>query len=233
MVAPGPDNGHGPADGDWLSLREARSLLDVSDTTLRQWADDGHLRVYRTPGGHRRFLREDVESLTRAPRPPQESAGRDSREAPALRRIRRRLTQDRVTQQPWFQAIAGGSARGSNEGPEGHDRMRLFGRRLLSLLMQQPGPRRQRLELLAEARVLGQEYGTEMLERNVSLTDTVEAFVFFRTMVLDSADTGSWSSILETSDRVLAGVCSSYQRAAAPGGSSYPTVSARARNPGR
>lgn len=233
MVEPGHDNGHGPADGDWLSLREARSLLDVSDTTLRQWADDGHLRVYRTPGGHRRFLREDVESLTRAPRPAQEAAGRDSREAPALRRIRRRLTQDRVTQQPWFQAIAGGSARGSDGGPEGHDRMRLFGRRLLSLLMQQPGPRRQRLELLAEARVLGQEYGAEMLERNVSLTDTVEAFVFFRTMVLDSADTGSWSSILETSDRVLAGVCSSYQRAAAPSGSGHPTVSARVRNPGR
>lgn len=203
---PGPANGHGPPEGDWLSLREARSLLDVSDTTLRQWADDGHLRVYRTPGGHRRFLREDVESLTRAPRPPQETDGRDSREAPALRRIRRRLSQDRVTQQPWFQAVE----------PEGHDRMRLFGRRLLSLLMQQPGPRRQRLELLAEARVLGQEYGTEMLDRNVSLTDTVEAFVFFRTMVLDSADTGSWSSILETSDRVLAGVCSSYQRAAGP-----------------
>ena len=223
MVEAAPDSGHGPADGDWLSLREARSLLDVSDTTLRQWADDGHLRVYRTPGGHRRFLREDVESLTRAPRPAQESEGRDSREAPALRRIRRRLTQDRVTQQPWFQAVE----------PEGHDRMRLFGRRLLSLLMQQPGPHRQRLELLAEARVLGQEYGTEMLERNVSLTDTVEAFVFFRTMVLDSADTGSWSSILETSDRVLAGVCSSYQRAAAPGGSGHPSVSARVRNPGR
>ena len=223
MVESGSANGHGPAEGDWLSLREARSLLDVSDTTLRQWADDGHLRVYRTPGGHRRFLREDVESLTRAPRPTQESEGRDSREAPALRRIRRRLTQDRVTQQPWFQAVE----------PEGHDRMRLFGRRLLSLLMQQPGPRRQRLELLAEARVLGQEYGTEMLERNVSLTDTVEAFVFFRTMVLDSAETGSWSSILETSDRVLAGVCSSYQRAAAPGGSSHPSVSARVRIPAK
>ena len=223
MIVPDSANGHVPPESDWLSLREARSLLDVSDTTLRQWADDGHLRVYRTPGGHRRFLREDIESLTRAPRPPQESDGRDSREAPALRRIRRRLSQDRVTQQPWFQAVE----------PEGHDRMRLFGRRLLSLLMQQPGPRRQRLELLAEARVLGQEYGTEMLERNVSLTDTVEAFVFFRTMVLDSADTGSWSSILETSDRVLAGVCSSYQRAAAPGNYSQSSVSARVRIPGR
>ena len=208
MIESDSTNGRGPAEGDWLSLREARTLLDVSDTTLRQWADSGHLRVYRTPGGHRRFLREDVDSLTRSPRPLQESASSDSREAPALRRIRRRLSQDSVTQQPWFQAVE----------PEGHDRMRLFGRRLLSLLMQEPGPRRRRLELLAEARVLGQEYGAEMLERSVSLTDTVEAFVFFRTMVLGSADTGSWSSILETSDKVLAGVCSSYQRAAESGG---------------
>ena len=217
MVEPASDDGHSPADGDWLSLREARSLLDVSDTTLRQWADDGHLRVYRTPGGHRRFLREDVESLTKAPRPAQESVGRDSREAPALRRIRRRLSRDSVTQQPWFQAVESG----------GNDRMRLFGRRLLSLLMQEPGPRRRRLELLAEARVLGQEYGAEMLERNVSLTDTVEAFVFFRTMVLDSADTGSWPSILETSDRVLAGVCLSYQHAGVSGGSGRNVIPAK------
>ena len=193
--------------GDWLSLRDACRLLDVSDTTLRQWADAGHLRVYRTPGGHRRFLRQDVEALTQRPRPSPEPVREDSREAPALRRIRRRLTQDSVTQQPWFQAVE----------PEGHDRMRLFGRRLLSLLMQESGPRRRRQELLDEARVLGQEYGSEMLERNVHLTDSVEAFIFFRTMVLDSAPAASWSRILETSDRVLAGLCASYQDACASG----------------
>ena len=66
--------------------------------------------------------------------------------------------------------------------------------------------------------MLGQEYGSEMLERDVALTDTVEAFIFFRTMVLDSAPASSWSRILETSDRVLAGVCASYQRAAESGG---------------
>jgi excisionase family DNA binding protein len=200
-------NGIPQVNGEWLSLRDACRLLDVSDTTLRQWADAGHLRVYRTPGGHRRFLREDVELLTRSPRPTPEPAREDSREAPALRRIRRRLSQDSVTQQPWFQAVE----------PEGHDRMRLFGRRLLSLLMQESGPRRRRQELLAEARMLGQEYGSEMLERNVALTDSVEAFVFFRTMVLDSAPAASWSRILETSDKVLAGLCASYQQSAAPG----------------
>ena len=202
MVEISSANGIPQGTGDWLSLRDACRLLDVSDTTLRQWADAGHLRVYRTPGGHRRFLRQDVESLTQAPRPSPEPTRDDSGEGPALRRIRRRLTQDSVTQQPWFQAVES----------EGHDRMRLFGRRLLSLLMQESGPRRRRQELLAEARMLGQEYGSEMLERNVALTDSVEAFVFFRTMVLDSAPAASWSRILETSDRVLAGLCASYQQ---------------------
>ena len=190
-------------EGEWLSLKDACRLLEVSDTTLRHWADSGYLRVYRTPGGHRRFLRQDVEALTKSARPFQEQTRSDAREGPALRRIRRRLSQDRVIQQPWFQAVE----------PEGHDRMRLFGRRLLSLLLQEPAPRRHRQELLAEARVLGQEYGSEMLERKVGLTDTVEAFIFFRTMVLDSAPSNTWPTILETSDRVLAGVCSSYQRA--------------------
>ena len=198
-----------PTKSDWLSLRDACRLLDVSDTTLRQWANAGHLRVYRTPGGHRRFLRRDLESLTGSPRPSPEKPHGDAREAPALRRIRRRLNQDSVTRQPWFQGVE----------PQGHDRMRLFGRRLLSLLMQESAPRRRRQELLDEAGMLGQEYGSEMSERNVALTDTVEAFVFFRTMVLDTAPADSWSRILETSDRVLTGVCLSYQRAAEFGGS--------------
>ena len=209
MVKQSLTENHPPGEGEWLSLRDACRLLDVSDTTLRQWADAGHLRVYRTPGGHRRFLRQDVESLTQAARPSADTARDASGEGPALRRIRRRLTQDSVHQQPWFQATE----------TEGNDRMRLFGRRLLSLLLQESGRRRRRQELLDEARMLGQEYGSEMLERDVSLTDTVEAFIFFRTMVLDSAPASSWSRILETSDRVLAGVCSSYQRAAESGGS--------------
>lgn len=204
MVDIRSSDNHPQSQSEWLSLRDACRLLDVSDTTLRQWADAGHLRVYRTPGGHRRFLRHDLESLTQAARPSADPAREDSGEGPALRRIRRRLSQDSVTQQPWFQAVE----------PEGHDRMRLFGRRLLSLLLQESGPRRRRQELLAEARVLGQEYGSEMLERYVALTDSVEAFIFFRSMVLDSAPASSWPRILETSDRVLAGLCSSYQRGA-------------------
>ena len=185
----------------WLSLRDACRLLDVSNTTLRQWADNGYLRVYRTPGGHRRFLREDVESFANAPEQAQEQGREDTTESLALRKIRRSLGRNDVLQQPWYQSVE----------EEGKIRMRLFGRRLLSLLLQEAGPRRRRQELLEESHLLGREYGSEMSERGVTLKNTIEAFVFFRTMVLDSAIPSSWSRIIEAADRVLVGMADSYE----------------------
>ena len=40
-----------------------------------------------------------------------------------------------------------------------------------------------------------------MSERAVALKDTVEAFVFFRTMVLDSTNPNAWTRIIEAADR--------------------------------
>ncbi len=187
-------------------MGEASRYLEVNEATLRQWADNGYLRVYRTPGGHRRFLRDDVTALTNgaesSPDPVRgTSLGGSSREGNALRRIRRRLHQDTVARQPWYQSI----------DEDGRIRMRLFGRQLLSLLMQENPAGRRRQRALEESVVMGREYGSEMAGRGVTLKDTIEAFVFFRTMVLNSAEYGSWTRILELADRMLLGVVESYQ----------------------
>ncbi|MBE3033349.1 MAG: GAF domain-containing protein, partial [Actinobacteria bacterium] len=57
----------GKANGqDWLRLSEAAAALGVSPNTLRRWSDTGKLVCYRSPGGHRRYRRADVEALLRA-----------------------------------------------------------------------------------------------------------------------------------------------------------------------
>ena len=191
-----------PEQSQWLSLREACRLLQVNESTLRQWADNGHLRVYRTPGGHRRFCREDVLSLTHQASEGPETESKASTEGLALRRIRRRLSHEDVARQSWYLSVE----------EEGRDRMRLFGRRLLSLLLQDAQPRRRHQETLDEALMLGHEYGAEMADRGVSLKDTTEAFIFFRTMVLDSANSRSYMQITEIADRVLIGILESHQK---------------------
>jgi excisionase family DNA binding protein len=47
----------------WLTLDEAAKRLSVHPGTLREWADKGRIRSYRTPGGHRRFSEVDVADL--------------------------------------------------------------------------------------------------------------------------------------------------------------------------
>ena len=43
-----------------LSTSQAAQALGVSLGTIRRWSDMGYLESYRTPGGQRRFSREQI-----------------------------------------------------------------------------------------------------------------------------------------------------------------------------
>jgi excisionase family DNA binding protein len=43
---------------------QAANYLGVSLATIRRWADAGYLACYRTPGGQRRFSREQLDVFT-------------------------------------------------------------------------------------------------------------------------------------------------------------------------
>lgn len=47
----------------WLTLAEAVDELHAHESTVRRWADRGAIKTVRTPGGQRRFAREDVERI--------------------------------------------------------------------------------------------------------------------------------------------------------------------------
>lgn len=49
----------------YLTPNEVAELLMVSPVTVRQWAQKGRLKAMTTPGGHRRFLRQEVERFVR------------------------------------------------------------------------------------------------------------------------------------------------------------------------
>ena len=43
-----------------ITIREASDLLGVSIKTLRRWEQQGKITSIRTPGGHRRYRRQDI-----------------------------------------------------------------------------------------------------------------------------------------------------------------------------
>jgi excisionase family DNA binding protein len=42
---------------------QAARYLGVSLATIRRWTDAGHISCYRTPGGQRRFAREQLDEF--------------------------------------------------------------------------------------------------------------------------------------------------------------------------
>jgi excisionase family DNA binding protein len=49
----------------YLTPNEVAEMLMVSPVTVRQWAKKGELKALNTPGGHRRFMRRDIERFAR------------------------------------------------------------------------------------------------------------------------------------------------------------------------
>jgi excisionase family DNA binding protein len=55
--------GERPRGGEWLTLGAAAAYLGVAQSTIRKWSDGGRVPVFKTPGGHRRFRREDLDAF--------------------------------------------------------------------------------------------------------------------------------------------------------------------------
>jgi len=154
--------------GGWLALGQASRLLGVDESTLRRWADAGHIRAFRTPGGHRRFAEADIRAVLRGqayqPQPHSDDLG-----TLAVARIRRQLQRGPVHDAPWHSGAA----------EEDRERMRVLGRRLVTFVSDYLSGRSRR-GARAEAREIGRDYGRELARASLSLLQTLEAFTFFR-----------------------------------------------------
>ncbi len=48
----------------YLTPNDVAEMLMVSPTTVRQWSSEGKIKSSATPGGHRRFMRSEVERFS-------------------------------------------------------------------------------------------------------------------------------------------------------------------------
>jgi excisionase family DNA binding protein len=59
----GPSHAAASGEPDWLTLGQAARYLGVAQSTIRKWSDDGRVRAFYTPGGHRRYRRADLDAF--------------------------------------------------------------------------------------------------------------------------------------------------------------------------
>ncbi len=161
---------------DWIGLGEASRLLGISEGTLRRWSDDGRLRVFTTPGGHRRFSRRALHALlpSATSRPSLARLGvSPDRLARAYRRTGRRRSQTgSLPGSRWMEGLAAAE----------REALRERSHRLLGLLLDHldaPDPETA-ATLLREAAQLAALQGRTAARVGSSMSEAVEAFLAFR-----------------------------------------------------
>lgn len=159
----------------WLSLSEAARQLGVHVTTLRRWADNGDIPVLLTPGGHRRFTATDLAHFAEEHRNLRQISGLAQIWADnALIQTRQEVGRQ---QQHWLT--------GFDDETRAHHR--LLGQKLMGLTLRYLSDDDGEAAALEEARHIGRQYGRIGLEWGLPLTDVLQASMFFRDMLVETA----------------------------------------------
>jgi excisionase family DNA binding protein len=158
-----------------VTISEASRILGVSEATLRLWTDEGKIRAFVTPGGHRRYSRADLRRF----------AGLQGKvhgvkdlvsgleEAASLPRD---IAQTSFHDTAWYGKLS----------PESRQNLARYGRRLLDLVIRYITEPSGRDETIRLSQDVGRDFGTELAGLGVPLTDALEAFLLHRTPFVEA-----------------------------------------------
>jgi DNA binding domain, excisionase family len=166
---------HKPDETTYLSLSAASKRLGVHSTTLRRWADAGAVPVYVTPGGHRRFALADIEALVaRKALTAQALTSTWAARAIAQARTEIAQAQDRTG---WLATMS----------PEERATRRRIGQQLMGVVLRYVNAQGDDEALIREAQMIGNEYARSAQQIGMPLTAALEAALFFRDSLVESA----------------------------------------------
>jgi excisionase family DNA binding protein len=160
-----------PSATRWLTLHEASTRLDIHPATLRDWADRGRVRTYRTPGGHRRFAEEDVNALAARSAPEL-----DLFMSATVGQARLAASAGRLASEPWY----------SRFDEAAKVRQRELGMDLVRVLIGYLGDTEK--GWTEEVHELGERYAKLAGDVGLSLGESLRAFHIFEGVVRSSVE---------------------------------------------
>jgi len=161
---------------EWLELAEAAKILGVHQSTLRRWADHGKIAHIRTLKGRRRFTRESIEAARKDMHQEPQQLRTEQLETRTLDFTRQRSSTIEGKSQAWME----------NLSDEQRLVFRYSGQRLLGLMMQFISRTDSAGTFLEEGKRVAGDYGRVCYNAGLSISQTAEAFLYFRRSILES-----------------------------------------------
>ena len=159
-----------------ISIGEASQLLGVSETALRQWTDEGKIKAFITPGGHRRYARAELKKLMRSHT--RMLGVKDLViELEETAQQHREIARASLEKTAWYDRL--------NEEVQAH--LATLGRRMLNLIIKYITEPSRREETIRLIRDVGRDHGEALAKLDLPLTDSVETFLLHRDPIMNAA----------------------------------------------
>ena len=158
-----------------VSISEASHILGVSETALRQWTDEGKIKAFVTPGGHRRYSRAELNKFMLS-----------SRKLLGIKDVVAELEDTASTHREIGRTYFKTSYLYSNLNRESQELLAELGRRLLSIIIRYITEPSRREEIIKLAQDVGHSHGETLARLGFQLTDSVEAFLMHRNTIMEA-----------------------------------------------
>lgn len=190
---------------EWLSLKSVAGLLGVHPGTVRLWSNKGVLPVHLTQGGHRRYVRSEIELW--------EAANRQQMEPEeilqsVIRNVRMQISEGKLEAETWYKKLD------ANARIQYRESARSLFHGLMAFISNSENSS-------AESHAIGYEYASRAHRHELSRVDATRAFLFFRNALIESVvdiyrkanipSQDALQKILAFTDSVLISLLETYQ----------------------
>lgn len=159
----------------FVSISEASQLLGVSEAALRQWTDEGRVKAFITPGGHRRYSRAELRKFMSAEHKTlgtkDLAAGLEETAA-----IHREIDRVSLAGTTWYNKL----------NQQAQERLAELGRRMLDVIIRYVTSPSRKEETINQARAVGKDIGATLAVAGIPLIDSVEAFLLHRDPIMNA-----------------------------------------------
>lgn len=159
-----------------VTISEASHILGVSEAALRKWTDEGKIRAFVTPGGHRRYSSADLKKFVGS-----------HQKALGIRDLAIELENTAILHGEIARSFSSTTLWYNNLSRDSLDDMAHLGRCILNLIIRYVTEPSKREETINLARDVGHHFGETLAKSGLPLTNSVEAFIIHRYPIVNAA----------------------------------------------
>lgn len=159
----------------WFKLTDVAKLLGLHQSTVRVWSDKGILPTHRTSGGHRRYLKSEIELWQNTTRERRELLQPAIAMQIAIGQVRIQIADGRLEAEAWYQKL----------DETARMQYRASSMALVRGMMNYMSCDDEQA-LVSESHAIGYEYASRARRYGLNAIDATRAFLFFRNTLLEA-----------------------------------------------